>query len=744
MQNSNLLMGCLSSRSAVAPSESSSFKNKLKGSSQKSQLSQKNNGSIKTTSKKDIRVTNNNSSQKSIGDEDEDNQYDIDDNVEYESGNKSSRQRSKVFKKDSKANNNFNKQGDNSSLISAADLISLINSDNVDEDINNNNNNSSSKQTNSQKKSTNMNKYTNNDDDDVRDNGIDDISNAEIGEDYGESALDIETLENYLIVDFETTQLEEKESLRQYDEKIEQLENLERELSLINEQIDEIKSYNNKNNNRRSIKGSELGLDIEDTTQQGQYEQTNKRSLDELLAQKQGIERQRVKLKKEIEIVIVECDKLQQSYKKRDAILDKLFDGNAGSDLENHLEQQLNWLLEQKQFVDQVFYAWKRAETLTSQASKQFSTALEKLRQLAKTKGGESRRKLARNIRDLLIKSREDMDHAQRYNQNVDAPFFTENETLNYDKIIDKLLDIDMSSNDIDDEEVDFKEEDLDDGDETRIGGLLASDYKQLVSITQFAYQRSITVHKWLEQILQTTISRDSFELVEEYKWIAIQLRKERINLIQLALQEPAFNQLAQSVRKKLVQKHQQQQKSNGSIISNSNKTGKRQTNISTATKYKQQQQQVNKQAIDINDDNKKVNSNSNNNNNNDNGKVTRDSGIESEVNDIEIEEEIYRLLESSKYKQYQQLQQQNHMTMLSQNADNMNLSTQNYEKMTLNSSNNNNSNNNLETTTTNLSNSLTQSAESKGMIHSSASPLRPSQLKLDINEESRRDLQSK
>lgn len=474
----------------------------------------------------------------------------------------------------------------------------------------------------------------------------------------------IDLLRQYIAVDYEITQLEDKDSLRIYHEKIEQLEQLERELDMISSEAEEVavrsessnhlnrlnslsisgsprngeqkmdvdnssitnssmstrKSWtnnnnNNSNNNQTNISSNNISsnnnnnhnnnqktgasankisssddqhskhhskvVDVikksANNTHNGDLErkiQSSRRSnnlssystIEDVFNRKIILEKERDKLKKEVEIVIIECDKLQQRYKKRDEILDKLFDGRTGNGLENHLEQQLNWLLEQKHYVDQVFYAWKRAETLTSQTCDQFLKALELLRDLPKVNDEKEQEELAKNISCLLAKSREDIEQAQKYNPNVDAPFFTDNETERFDKIIEIV-----SSN-----------------------SLSPGEYSQILTVVQFAHKRALSIKLWLEQILQTTIARDSFELAEEYKWIAIQLRKERINLIKSKLQDPPYQQMVEQIQEEVVRQQ--------SIVD------------------RRQQNEIN-----------------------------RDSGVESETNDIDIEEEIYRLLEMNK-----------------------------------------------------------------------------------------------
>lgn len=62
---------------------------------------------------------------------------------------------------------------------------------------------------------------------------------------------------------------------------------------------------------------------------------------------------------------------------KFDPKLDQIFDGQYGSDLENQLEKELDWLLEQKHHVDQAYFRWKQAHLCVKQACKHLTEAIE-------------------------------------------------------------------------------------------------------------------------------------------------------------------------------------------------------------------------------------------------------------------------------------------------------------------------------------------------------------------------------
>lgn len=63
-------------------------------------------------------------------------------------------------------------------------------------------------------------------------------------------------------------------------------------------------------------------------------------------------------------------------HRPLDSTLDQIFDGQYASELENQLEKELDWLLEQKHHVDQAYFRWKQAHLSAKQACKQMSEAI--------------------------------------------------------------------------------------------------------------------------------------------------------------------------------------------------------------------------------------------------------------------------------------------------------------------------------------------------------------------------------
>ncbi|KAG9511347.1 hypothetical protein GZH46_00073 [Fragariocoptes setiger] len=403
------------------------------------------------------------------------------------------------------------------------------NKNNNDNDNDNNNHSSKTPSASIQSGRINNNNNTNNDGstigDDTGQTGDPDDARGPSRSTDNWMDINSDLLREYSLVEMEIKDIESRDVYHIYRDQIEKLERLQQELDMIGREIDAIeppgfddissvKSNTNNHSNQSNHKADTSRRSHASHRTRDLDTGSHNKRIEDLFSRKAVLEKEFDQLKQDLEATIAECDNLQQKHLKRDAILDKIFDGNYGSGLENHLEKQLDWLLEQKYYVDQVYYAWKRAETLSSQACEQFLLALEEFKRLPSIQDKNERREVAGSIHDLLIKARFDMSQAQKYNPNVDAPFYTTEETERFDRSVEAVLSEDELS---------------------------VARYNQIITVIEIAYKRAVSIKLWLEQILQTTIARDSFELAEEYRWIAIQLRKERINLIQGQLQESSL-----------------------------------------------------------------------------------------------------------------------------------------------------------------------------------------------------------
>ena len=62
--------------------------------------------------------------------------------------------------------------------------------------------------------------------------------------------------------------------------------------------------------------------------------------------------------------------------------IDAIFEGQYGSSIEQQLEKELDWLLEQKHHVDQAHFRWKQAQLMSRQATSQLSESIQKWKDL--------------------------------------------------------------------------------------------------------------------------------------------------------------------------------------------------------------------------------------------------------------------------------------------------------------------------------------------------------------------------
>lgn len=62
--------------------------------------------------------------------------------------------------------------------------------------------------------------------------------------------------------------------------------------------------------------------------------------------------------------------------------IDFLFEGQYGSEQEQQMEKEMDWLLEQKHHVDQAHFRWKQAQLMCREACSQLAEAVQKWKDL--------------------------------------------------------------------------------------------------------------------------------------------------------------------------------------------------------------------------------------------------------------------------------------------------------------------------------------------------------------------------
>ncbi|XP_054162260.1 uncharacterized protein LOC128960213 [Oppia nitens] len=335
-----------------------------------------------------------------------------------------------------------------------------------------------------------------------------------------------EALNEYLQLESSINDYEKKHVLENYQIKSEQLEQLDEAVKQLEKDKKLFQQQTNEIQNQmgiidlHSVRDYILQKTLSDTAL-SQEEEKLVDSLNRFEVVEKELEtttQQQNNMKLEVQQSVIEGEKLQHLYQKRDELLDAIFEGQYASDTENQLEKELDWLLEQKHHVDQAHFRWKQANTLVKQSNAQLGRALQKWKQLLEipVQDNEQRYNCVAETRDNLVSATQNLIGAQRYLPNISLPYCAPDEIDTINKAISYIF-TDMQTSDR---------------------------HKHALNCYQTTYKRAGALRQWLEQVLNSTIAKDLQELTEECKARASELRTERIRLIRNRIKEMTGNEV--------------------------------------------------------------------------------------------------------------------------------------------------------------------------------------------------------
>ncbi|CAN7980415.1 unnamed protein product [Ixodes pacificus] len=213
-------------------------------------------------------------------------------------------------------------------------------------------------------------------------------------------------------------------------------------------------------------------------------------------------------IQKEIKVLSKECEELAQLYQDRDNLLDTIFGGSSGSELEGQLALDLEKLQICKQQVDHTHFKWSQALLMVRQACAQLSRALKKWRDLASIPERQVPRKryyCVKETRNNLSAALQNLQGSQRYLHNIDFPYCTPSEIETVYKAVTYIF-------------TDMKTPDR---------------YEHALNCYHTTYRRAGALKQWIELVINNVINHDLDILEERCHEKFAQLRKERVRLIQ-------------------------------------------------------------------------------------------------------------------------------------------------------------------------------------------------------------------
>ncbi|XP_055927191.1 paramyosin-like [Argiope bruennichi] len=333
--------------------------------------------------------------------------------------------------------------------------------------------------------------------------------------------ITVETLQKYLDLEKEIQLFEKRHVLDNYQLKSDQLEQLEKNFQALQDSrnlqaqnLHQLQAAIDRTNGTQSLKQF-----LFEKSQKGEPLNEDEEEYVDLLNRQEVIERQlestikqRDLLKEEIQALTIDGELLQKLYAQRDELLDSIFGGAYGSERENRLEKEYDFLQERKNHIDQAHFKWKQAQIMVKQACAQLGLAVQKWKELLEIPENdmEQRYYLAAETRNNLVAASQNLQGAHGFLPNITFPYCAEDEVDTLNKAVTFIF-TDMQT---------------------------PERYEHALNCYHTTYRRSGALRQWFDQVLNTTISKDLAEITEESKAKAQELRQERIHLIKQKVKE--------------------------------------------------------------------------------------------------------------------------------------------------------------------------------------------------------------
>ncbi|XP_047739975.1 ninein [Hyalella azteca] len=276
-----------------------------------------------------------------------------------------------------------------------------------------------------------------------------------------EIAIDRHTLESYLRLEKEIAFEETTNPLQPLELKSLQLQQLNEEIENKEKLLKELEAKTTKErseveelqNGGKDVKSTLLemrpSIDLQLTEEQGEYlaalnkQEMTEQELNACRKQKQQLHDEVIELERKAE-------KLQELYKQQDQLLDKMFGGEYGSNLENRLEQELDTLEAHRARILEANFKWRQAQMMLEYACKQLAVAVQKWQDLPTlpTIDLEIRYSVAAETRNNLVAAGQNLTGAQRYLDAVQFPYCAPDEVSTLNKQATEYVFTDMQSAD--------------------------------------------------------------------------------------------------------------------------------------------------------------------------------------------------------------------------------------------------------------------------------------------------------
>eukprot|EP00794_Sanderia_malayensis_P019576 gene19576-21507_t len=218
---------------------------------------------------------------------------------------------------------------------------------------------------------------------------------------------------------------------------------------------------------------------------------------------------------KELDEIRAQKSKLDDLKTKVDGLLENIFNGGYGSDLEDRLELESEQLLQYKKHISVAHYKWHNGRTLVHHACSQLAYSRRRWEQIqtVDTKYLQARYQMVAEVRGHLIAAHHNMERTREY-LNCNLLYFTVEDSQNLTGSINSVV-VDILS---------------------------MPAYQRALEWYKYYHYRSALLLNWMDQTINNKIIPDHKESTRLFNEKYAQLRHERLRCIREVIKgDPAM-----------------------------------------------------------------------------------------------------------------------------------------------------------------------------------------------------------
>ncbi|XP_041356021.1 serine/threonine-protein kinase dst2-like [Gigantopelta aegis] len=324
----------------------------------------------------------------------------------------------------------------------------------------------------------------------------------------------MEMLKRYMTLEKEIRELERKNVVGNLQMKKEQLLDIKKTEAQLEKYYNEVCKKVEKEKadvdkmNEPSVRQFFADQQTFDATLSKEQEEYLEAVGEQEVAKKQldGIKEQTKGLDSEVKSLDADVERLKKLYDEQDELLDKIFSGEYGSDLENRLEREVDMLLDEKERVGVAKYKWTNSRVLLQHACNQLAFAVRRWEDLAGVHPSnvQLRYQIATETRNNLIAASQNMTSAQRYLAPIQFPYCQPAEIETLDRACKNIY-IDMQTPDR---------------------------QKHALQCYSITHKRAAALLQWFDSVINKSIHKDMETATKSLGTKEGELRKERLRLI--------------------------------------------------------------------------------------------------------------------------------------------------------------------------------------------------------------------